>query len=509
MATLRLILGDQLNYNHSWFTQQDDAVYVMMETIPETTYVTHHLQKLLAYLKAMRNFGEYLRKKGYSVIYLSLNDSQNRQSFRDNLLKIMQQHMITRFEYLEPDEYRLDEMLKTFCKDLPVESRMVGSEHFLTTRFEIREFFKGKKQYLMESFYRYMRKKHRILMSGDQPEGGLWNFDTENRKPWDGKATLPDPLLFENDCTDIYHALLEMKIPSAGSAKPDSIGYPLNREQSLQLLQHFIHQQLEYFGTYQDAMTVKDKYLFHSRLSFSLNTKMLHPKELIDAVLDHYYAHPEKIPLSQVEGFIRQILGWREYVRGIYWDQMPGYSQMNHFNHQRPLPRYFWTGDSRMNCIRHCVSQTLETAYAHHIQRLMITGNFMLLAGVDPDEADRWYLGVYIDAIEWVEMPNTRGMSQYADGGIMASKPYVSSANYIHKMSDYCKGCHYSRDLKYGDKACPFNSLYWNFIDRNRELLKTNQRMGMILNLWSKMPAEEKAKILNQAGKYLEEIEAL
>jgi deoxyribodipyrimidine photolyase-related protein len=296
-------------------------------------------------------------------------------------------------------------------------------------------------------------------------------------------------------------------VKTIGTVKAEEFQWPIDRSQSLQVLHYFIQHLLPGFGTYEDAMIQKSWSLFHSRLSFALNLKMLHPDEVIQAAINAMEERPEEISYNQVEGFVRQILGWREFVRGVYWREMPAYAGKNFFQHQRPLPAWFWTGETSMNCLRHAIGQTLEHSYAHHIQRLMVIGNFSLLAGLHPDELDHWYLSVYIDAIEWVEMPNTRGMSQFADGGLIASKPYVSSAAYIDKMSDYCGSCAYAQKEKTGEKACPFNSLYWHFHHRHSDKLKSNPRIGMMYKVWEKM--ENQTAILRQAEDYLSRLDQL
>jgi deoxyribodipyrimidine photolyase-related protein len=480
-----------------------------MEMRQETDYVMHHIQKVAAFFVSMRSFAEELKKKGHKVIYLTLDDSDNSQNLDKNIKNLIQKHKYTKFEYQLSDEYRLDNQLRKLCGKLEIECNPCDSEHFLTKRKDVKDFFKGKKQYLMESFYRSMRKKHGILMEGDKPYGGKWNYDQENRGSYNGKVKLIKPKLYSNDVSSIAKMIKKSGVKIFGEINPKKLNWPVNRKQALAILRHFTNNLLPHFGTYQDAMIQESQTLFHSRLSFALNTKMLHPMEVINSVLEAWETDKKKIGIHNAEGFIRQILGWREFMRGIYWAFMPEYAEMNHFNHRKQLPHYYWDGDTKMNCMKHAIGQSLEHAYAHHIQRLMVTGNFALLAGIDPDQVDAWYLGVYIDAIEWVEITNTRGMSQYADGGIVATKPYVSSANYIHKMSNYCKSCHYDHKKKTGEKACPFNSLYWDFYERNRKMLKKNPRVGMMYRTWDKMNKETKKEVLEQAKKYKSEIERL
>jgi deoxyribodipyrimidine photolyase-related protein len=500
---LRLILGDQLNSAHPWFKRPDDRVhYVIMEIRQETDYVTHHIQKVAAFFAAMRAFADHLRRQGHRVTYLRLDDPGNRQTIRDNVLQIIRSQGITRFEYLLPDEHRLDVQLNELSASLPVPCAAGDTAHFLTQRRELKDMFAGKRRFLMESFYRRMRKRFDVLMEGEQPAGGGWNFDTENRRPYDGRVPIPPPLVFANDVSGIIETIRRSRVKTFGEIDPRRLIWPIDRPQALNLLAAFIADGLPHFGTYQDAMTVKSWSLFHCRLSFALNTKILHPLEVIAAAVDAWKEDPQRIAIQQVEGFVRQILGWREYMRGVYWALMPDFAGMNFFGHDLPLPDFYWTAETRMACLAAAIGQSLKHAYAHHIQRLMITGNFALLAGIHPDEADAWYLGIYIDAIQWVEMPNTRGMSQFADGGLIATKPYVSSANYINKMSDYCGSCRYDPKKKYGEAACPFNAFYWDFYNRHRDKLAANPRIGMMYRTWDRMAAAERKRILQQADTY-------
>ena len=508
--TLRLILGDQLNRNHSWFQTNDDSItYVMMEIRSETDYTTHHIQKIAGFFSAMRNFAEELKSKNHNIIYFHLNDATNLQSFDTNIQYLIEKQQFTHFEYQLPDEYRLDELLKNFCKTLAISTSVVDSEHFMSSRNELGDFFQGKKIFLMENFYHMMRKKHNVLMQGDKPLTGKWNYDGENRKklPKDHKPT--PPLVFNNDVSGIVSEINKTNIKSIGNIDAENFVWPTTRTQSLELLDFFATECLSLFGSYQDAMTPNEWSLYHARISFSMNTKMISPSEVINRAILEWENRPDEIEYNQLEGFVRQIIGWREYMRGIYWNKMPDYATLNYFNNENNLPDWFWTGKTKMNCLKDAIDQSLNFSYAHHIQRLMITGNFALLAGVHPDEVDAWYLGIYIDAIEWVEITNTRGMSQFADGGIVGTKPYVSSAAYIDKMSHYCSSCFYKKAIKTGEKACPFNSLYWNFYDKNEDKLGTNPRIGMMYNVWRKMKPDDKVALLQQADYYLKNINEL
>lgn len=510
-TTLRLILGDQLNSNHSWFQQVDTSVtYLMMEVRTETDYVQHHIQKVVGFFAAMRNFAKELQQQKHQVIYIHLNDKNNLQSFEKNCELLITQNKFTKFEYLLPDEYRVDEQLKQFVKKLNIPVTVYDTEHFYSTRNELKDLFAGKKMYLMETFYRHMRKKHNVLIvDGDKPLNGKWNFDEDNRKKLPANHKPTAPLLFLNDVSKIEKELVKAEIKTIGNIDSKHFVWPINRAQSLELLDFFIENCLHLFGTFQDAMAPNEWSIYHSRLSFSMNTKLLSPKEVVNKAIEAYIKRSNEIEYNQLEGFVRQIIGWREYMRGIYWLKMPEYASLNYFEHIEKLPQWFWTGKTKMNCLKNAIHQSLDYAYAHHIQRLMITGNFALLAGVHPDEVDAWYLGIYIDALDWVEITNTRGMSQFADGGIVGTKPYVSSATYINKMSSYCTGCYYDKAKKTGEKACPFNSLYWNFYDKHESKLAKNPRIGMMYNVWKKMPQTAKTELLEQAEHYLSHINEL
>ena len=499
MTTLRLILGDQLNPLHSWFsTVRADVVYTLMEVRQETDYVHHHAQKIIAIFAAMRDFARQLQEAGHRVHYLAIDDAANTQSIPNNITWLLAHYQGEHFEYQAPDEYRLDQQLAAFSDQLP-SAAMLDSEHFLTARDEAQRIFANRNQWLMEYFYRQMRVLHKVLVEKDKkPAGGQWNFDVENRKPWRGDPPEPLDTRSQHDHSALWDTIVAAGVDSFGRPDAARIVWPLNRAEALAHLDAFIQHGLPHFGDYQDAMSSKAPRLFHSLLSFALNTKMLHPREVILDAEDAWRAG--HAPLHAVEGFIRQILGWREYVRGVYWANMPGYEKHNVFGHTQDLPTWFWDGKTRMNCMRHSIGQSLDDAHAHHIQRLMVIGNFSLLAGLDPHQVHQWYLGVYIDAYEWVEMPNTIGMSQFADGGLLATKPYVSSAAYIDRMSDYCKGCHYDKKARLGERACPYNALYWDFFERNAERLSGNQRLGMVYRNLGKMDDEARAAFQSQAA---------
>ncbi|MCF8302542.1 MAG: cryptochrome/photolyase family protein [Bacteroidales bacterium] len=505
---LRLILGDQLNVQHSWFSSVDSNVtYLMMEVRSETEYVKHHIQKVIAVFTAMREFAFQLQEAGHRVHYIHFDDPGNTHDFSGNVSRILKQENHDLLEYQMPDEYRLDQEMIKLAASLEIPVQAKDTEHFYTSRYELSAFFNGK-NFLLESFYRHMRRKHNILMEDDKPLGGKWNYDVANRKKLPPNPRVVKPLVFNHDHREIYEMILSQGIKCFGEPHAEAFPWPLNREESLEVLRFFVKQCLPNFGKYQDAMHTDYWSIYHSRLSFSLNTKMLSPAEVVEAAIEAYDQNAA-ISIEQVEGFIRQIIGWREFMRGVYWDQMPDYENRNFFDHQNPLPDFFWTGNTKMNCLHHAIGQSLDKAYAHHIQRLMVTGNFALLAGIHPDEVDQWYLGIYIDAFHWVELTNTRGMSQFADAGMIATKPYISSANYIDKMSNYCKSCHYHKKQRVGEKACPFNSLYWNFLESHRIKLQENPRMKMMYRAWHNMTPEQKEAILMQAREYLKHPEQL
>ena len=502
---LKLILGDQLNFQHSWFKEVDSSeVFVLMEMRQETDYALHHIQKVVAFFGAMRNFSEVLKQAGHQVHYLALDDKANRQQLEANLNFLIEKFNADGFAYMEPDEYRLDQQLKEYVLGLIIPSEVVGTEHFMTSRSELTEFFEGKKQLILEFFYRRMRKKFDLLMQLDQPEGGQWNFDKNNRKKWKGTPTIPEPFYPKaNDLEALKEMIENAGIKTIGSFDKNQFLYPLSRTQALEQLDYFCRYLLVHFGDYQDALHTDEVNLFHSRISFALNAKIIRPLEVVQTVITYYREHSDDIEISQVEGFVRQIIGWREYMRGIYWKEMPAYASMNALENTNPLPEFYWTGKTKMNCLHQSITNSLDNAYAHHIQRLMITGNFALLAQIHPDKVDEWYLGIYADAIQWVQITNTRGMSQWADGGIVATKPYVSAAAYIHKMSNYCDSCQYDKKKRVGEDACPFNSLYWNFLDDKKQFFAKNNRMAMMLRLLEKIPAEDLVQIKLRAAQIL------
>lgn len=510
---IRLILGDQLNQQHSWFEAKSPNVcYLIVEVLQETNYVTHHVQKLCGFFAAMQEFAEALTASGHHVKHLTLDDTQQYADLPTLLTQVCADCNATVFEYQRPDEYRLREQLGNLA--IPgVRISAASSEHFLLPDADIDKYFSAGQATRMESFYRKMRQRFDVLMENGEPISGQWNFDSSNRqklKPADFEK-IPEPLKFENDVSPILERLKRHQVKHFGTVS-DSLLWPVNLPQSQKLLDHFCTYCLPNFGRYQDAMVAETTHswsLYHSRLSFAMNIKILSPLTVLTRAIDEYHARPDAIDIAQIEGFVRQILGWREFVRGIYWVNMPSYGNCNSLQATQELPTYFWSGETKMRCLQHSLDQSLEYAYAHHIQRLMVIGNFCLLAGIDPDAVDAWYLGVYIDAIEWVEMPNTRGMSQFADDGLLASKPYSASGAYINRMSNYCSGCHYQVKTKAEERSCPFNSLYWHFMNRHRSRFKNNPRIGMIYRNLEQMESGLRDATLARGDWLLENLEGL
>jgi len=513
-TTLRLILGDQLNASHSWFKRIDETyVYLIAELPQETGYVRHHVQKLVAFFAAMANFAMALDNAGHKVDYLTLDKSCDYADLSELIRAKLTEHSATSFEYIQPDEYRLSKQLGDLELGDGISKNCVDGEHFYLRHDEIGDYFEANKAKQMEAFYRKMRKRFNVLMLDGKPEGDRWNFDQENRNKLNAEdlSKIPSPMTFTTPTSEIVARLDRHQVDYFGEIDKQLL-WPTSRQEALQLLEHFCQHCLPAFGKFQDAMTGESRHawsLYHSRLSFALNAKLITPMRVVDRAIEEYRERSDDINLAQIEGFVRQIIGWREFMRGMYWANMPDYSTLNVLDHSNPLPGYFWTGETKMRCMQHSITQSLDYAYAHHIQRLMVTGTFSLLAGIDPDAVDAWYLGIYIDAIEWVEMPNTRGMSQYADGGLIASKPYIASGSYINKMSDYCGKCHYQVKARTGEKSCPFNSLYWQFLIRHRDKLGKNSRLGLAYRNLDKMDDATVDALTQQAEVYLRDIESL
>ena len=506
MKTLLLIFGDQLNLKCAAIKacNPSETTVLMVESNEEATYIRHHKKKIAFIFSAMRHFAEEVKAQGFELIYTTCNDPENTGSFTTEIKRILKNNTFNKLMLTEPSEYRVLQMVKEWQKDLPIPVKIVEDDRFLCTKEEFQSWASGRKQCRMEFFYREMRKKHHILMQDNEPEGGKWNYDQENRKSPNQSLNVPPPFSnpLDSITKDVLIVVKELFNSHFGDLEP--FYFAVTRQQALKALNVFIEERLIQFGDYQDAMVQGQPWMFHAHIGFYLNCGLLLPLECIQAVEKAYY--DGKAPLNAVEGFIRQILGWREYIRGIYWLKMPEYKALNFLEATKTLPRFFWTGETKLNCLKQCITETKENAYAHHIQRLMVLGNFALLAGLDPKEVNEWYHIVYADAYEWVELPNVSGMVLYADGGFLASKPYIAGGAYIKRMSNYCKSCQYKVDQKEGATACPFNYLYWHFLMKHQEKLSSNPRLGMMYRSLGKMGNEKKEAILNSATLFLESI---
>lgn len=499
-----LILGDQLSPDLSSLRTGNKAtdVVLMAEVVDEAIYVPHHKKKIAFLFSAMRHFAQKLETQGWTVRYVRLDDPTNTGSLVGEVERGCQDLSIHQAVVTEPGEYRLKVALQKMGARDDIELVMVADDRFICSHDEFRNWASGRKQFRMEYFYREMRRKTGLLMVGEKPEGGKWNFDAENRKPATNDLFMPSPYRAAPDpVTKDVLALVEARF-AGNFGRLTPFWYAVTREGALEALEQFASEALPHFGDFQDAMLDGEPFLYHSVLAQYINCGLLSPLEVCRRVERAYY--DGHAPLNAVEGYIRQIIGWREFVRGIYWLKMPGYTQQNYLGANRPLPQFYWTGETKMACLAAAIGQTRDEAYAHHIQRLMVTGNFALLAGVDPLEVHEWYLAVYADAYEWVEAPNVIGMSQFADGGLLGSKPYAASGNYINKMSDHCAGCRYDVKRKTGPDACPFNPLYWDFLVRNKERLRGNPRLGPVYRTWDKMDDNKKAAYLESAAAVLE-----
>lgn len=504
MSRLVLVLGDQLSHDLSALRAADKSrdVVVMAEVMDEGTYVPHHPRKIALVLSAMRHFADELRAEGWQVAYTRLDDPEASRSVVGELMRRGQAHGTTQVIATQPGEWRLIEALDA----APLSVTQLPDDRFICSLDEFDRWAEGRKELRMEYFYREMRRKTGYLMEEGKPAGGKWNYDHDNRKPAQADMLRARPMRFAPDAIteDVLDLVAERFGDHFGDLRP--FWFAVTRAEARRALAHFARELLPGFGDFQDAMLSDDRFLHHSVLSPYLNIGLLSPVDICERVIEEW--KEGRIPLNAAEGYVRQVIGWREYMRGIYFRQGPDYAQRNVLGHRRDLPAMYWGGETRMNCVSQAVEQTREEAYAHHIQRLMVTGNFALLAGIDPAQVHAWYLAVYADAFEWVEAPNVIGMSQFADGGIVASKPYVSSGNYISKMSDYCNACAYSVKERTGDRACPFNLLYWDFVIRHRDRLGRNPRMGPVYRTWDRMDAARQKAVRDGAAAVLARLDA-
>jgi deoxyribodipyrimidine photolyase-related protein len=507
---LRLVLGDQLTRDLSSLSDLDPARdrVLLAEVISEASYVPHHKKKIAFLFSAMRHFAQELREEGVSVDYIPLDDPENSQSLKGEAARALKRHDLASLVVTEPGEWRLSSEMATWERALgrPVEIR--EDSRFLCSHAYFTAWAKGRKTLRMEFFYREMRRKSGLLMLRDgQPEGGRWNFDAENRKALPDSLSPPRRRRVEPDAiTREVLALVEDRFAD-NFGTLEGFAFAVTASQAEEALEAFLEDCLPRFGDYQDAMKADEPFLYHSLLSAYINAGLLDPLAACRRAEARY--QEGKAPLNAVEGFIRQIIGWREFIRGVYWLKMPGYAEENALGAGRDLPWFYWSGETGLHCLSQAVRQTREEAYAHHIQRLMVLGNFALLAGIDPKQVNDWFLIVYADAYEWVELPNVSGMAIYADGGVFASKPYAASGKYIKRMSDYCKDCRYDPEQSEGEGACPFNALYWDFIARNRELFGKNPRMAMPLRTWERMKPAKQRALRDRAESLLSDLEAL
>ena len=501
MADLVLVLGDQLSPELSSLAAAPHAHVLLAELADEASYVAHHKQKITLTFSAMRHFAEELRGQGRKVTYLHYGDTPQVTSFADALAHMLQSEAFERLYITEPGEYRLAQEFADWGTRFDMPVHILPDTRFIATHEEFQDWAAGKKQLRMEFFYREMRRKTGLLMAGKEPLGGQWNYDAENRKKLPKGHMLPARKRSAPDA--ITQEVMQLVAARFGNhfGQLDNFGWPVTRAEAQAHLTHFLDTCLPQFGDYQDAMKAGQSFLYHGLVSTGLNIGLLDPLAVCRAAEARF--HDGTAPLNAVEGFIRQILGWREYIRGMYWLKMPDYEHENFFGHDHPLPDFYYTGETDMACLRDAVRTSHSHAYAHHIQRLMVTGNFALLAGLAPDAVNRWYMEVYADAYQWVELPNTHGMALFADGGLVASKPYVSSGAYINRMSDYCSGCAYKVKEATGATACPFNYLYWDFMHRHQEVLRANPRMGMVYRNLDRMDADKLAAVKQSAEDFL------
>lgn len=503
VRNLVMVLGDQLDRDSAAFDGFDtgtDAV-LMMEVDEEASYVPQHKIRLVLFFAAMRHFRDELRERGRTVHYIELTERGNEGGFAAEIERQVKRLRPRRLVLVKPGDYRVEQAIRSTCRKLALPAEIRDDRHFLSTPDEFAQFAGERKSLLMETFYRQMRRQHRVLMDGDEPLDGRWNFDSDNRENFgkDGPAHIKAPRSFTPDATT--RAVMAM-VEERFADSPGSLAqfdYPVTHQQARAALRDFIRYRLANFGRYQDAMASGHPYLYHSRLSCVLNLHLLHPKAVIEAACKAHEAGAA--PLNAVEGFVRQILGWREYIRGVYWLKMPDYAELNALEADLPMPAFMWTGATDMNCIRESVGQLVDHAYAHHIQRLMVLGLYSLLLGVRPYTVHQWHLSMYADAIDWVSLPNVLGMSQYGDGGIVGTKPYSASGSYISRMSDYCSGCRYNPKQATGDSACPFTTLYWEFLDRNRDKVSNNRRMQLQLRNLARKDRDERQAIRKQADR--------
>lgn len=504
MTILVPILGDQLSLDIASLRDvaAADVVILMMEVEEEATYVRHHKRKIALVLSAMRHFAEALRAAGWTVDYVHLDDPGNSGSFTGEIARAVERHRPRQIRIVEPGEWRVRNFIESWRERFSISVEILDDDRFLCSILEFQTWAQSRRDLVMEFFYREMRRKSGLLMTSDgKPQGGIWNLDKENRqRPVPGK-TYPEPVHFAPDAiTSDVLELVAARYPGH-FGNLEGFAFPVTAQDAKQALTHFIRKALPDFGAFQDAMVTGEDWLYHSWLSPALNLGLLTPIEVAQAAALAFESGD--VPLNAVEGFIRQIIGWREYVRGYYWLEMPHVADANYLEATRPLPDFYWTGETDMLCVAEAVRNTRDNGYAHHIQRLMVLGNFAMLAGVRPQDIADWFLVVYADAFEWVELPNVIGMSQYADGGRLATKPYAGGGSYINRMSDHCRTCRYDVKQKFGAGACPFNALYWDFVARHEQSFRRNRRMATIYATWDRMAPDVRDDYRRSAEHFL------
>ena len=490
---LVIILGDQLSLDAkalTGFDPRQDLIW-MAEAKQESTHVPSSKQRIAVFLSAMRHFAAEVKANNWPLDYTEIESPLHTGTLRGELSKALTHHSPTEVHVTQPGEFRVLSDFKLTCEDLGTKLIIHPDNHFFTDISDFEVFAKSRKQLRMEYWYRELRQRFNILMDNGEPSGGQWNFDADNRQSFgkSGPPPIPAPLLIKPDAITKEVIELVQRIYPDHVGSLAEFGWPVTRRDALAALDIFIGERLQMFGSFEDAMWTQEPWLYHSRLSVLLNLKLLNPREVVAAAEKAYI--DGKAPIASVEGFIRQILGWREYVRGIYWTHMPEYLGLNALKATHPLPSFFWNGVTEMNCLNESLAQTFKYGYAHHIQRLMVLGLYTLMYGVDPKYIHEWFLSVYVDAVEWVELPNTLGMSQFGDGGIIASKPYIASGKYIQRMSNYCSGCKFDPSMSTGEEACPMTTLYWDFLIRHQKLLTKNPRMGMQLKNLLRLDAQK------------------
>lgn len=510
---LVLVLGDQLNIDSAALVDidPDRDIVLMAEVREESTHVWSAKTRTAFFFSAMRHFAESLRARQLKVDYRTINKTAELKfaSLVDVVADAIAQYKPEQIVMVEPGDWRIEQQLIAFAKSKKIDLILREDRHFMCSRTEFAEWAKGYKQLRLEYFYRMMRKRFGIMMDGDEPLQGRWNFDAENRGafPKGGPSSVPSTLRVRPD--DITsHVIADVQLHFADHpGSVEAFAWPVTRDDALRALRGFVDERLAMFGQYQDAMWTNEPFLYHSHISAALNVKLLDPREVISAVVAAF--EDGRAPIEAVEGFVRQMVGWREFIRGVYWLEMPGMREANYFNHDRKLPQWYWTGNTHMNCMRDTIGQTLKYGYAHHIQRLMVTGIFGLMAEVQPTEIEDWYLAVYVDAVEWVELPNVAGMAIYANGGRFTSKPYIASGQYIKRMSNYCTGCRYKAEVKIGPTACPVSTLYWNFLDKHEKMLVSNPRTTLMAKNITKMSIDDRVALRVQAAETLANLDTL